>query len=47
MRNGITVRLREWSEMRKLVETVNNAYPILSVIGVGYTSDLKKVAVLS
>ena len=28
-RGGIALRLNEWEEMQKLVETINNAYPAL------------------
>jgi len=28
-RKGLALRLHEWSEMRKLVEKINNAYPAL------------------
>ena len=28
-RQGIALRLREWSQIRKLVEEINNAYPVL------------------
>ena len=30
MRTGIALHLREWSEMRKLIDTVNNDFPALA-----------------
>ena len=36
-KKGIALHLRVWSEMRKVIETVNNAYPALATYG--YSQD--------
>ena len=38
-RKGVALRLSEWAEMRKLVETVNNAYPALGTALPCYLAD--------
>ena len=38
-RQGIALRLREWSQIRKLVEEINNAYPVLGTALPCYLQD--------
>ena len=38
-RQGIALRLREWGEMRRIVDAINNAYPSLGTALPCYLSD--------
>ena len=38
-RQGIALRLREWGEMRKIIDTINNTYPSLATALPCYLSD--------
>ena len=38
-RQGIALRLREWDEMRKIMDTINNAYPTLGTALPCYLGD--------
>jgi len=39
LRQGIGLRLREWSEMRKIMDAINNAYPTLGTALPCYLGD--------
>jgi len=38
-RRGMALRLREWEDMKKIIDTVNNSYPTFSTALPGYLED--------